>query len=518
MRARLRGVITIALLAMGCMLAFSPALAAITLRPLGDVESIPIGRAAKPYLVLGPNPVTFPLLGPGTVTVFARVPMPTDDPTTRRGTLIVSGLGSGARKIPLEFRPSRSASWPDTRPGAPSAGAKTTLEIPAGEHQIQLQGTAFGGDPMLAILYYNGPEQPEVPGLQPLVTSVNVQSAAGAKKKSSWSLRGNAGLDIIYNDNILTNSPDYMNDFITGSYPWKFTHKTNDDLVVAPSFDIEARRDLISWGQSRFKFKVKVWKYTHNPIKTNTDFHFYGRQYFGKNKSLEAYFHFAPEQYIRQLSDRSPLDDPDADINWKEFRFQRNVWNLTWRQKISKKLSVKFLYEENFRYYNQPFMENDISAWEVRGNATCKFNRTYTLNLDYSYEDGKGRGLDEPGENILNSDNSDSSYKRDLYRVGLTMKYKVLKPIISQADFSFLFMDYYYPTTKSLAQDPYHAGRNDTYYKVTFEVRRKIAKPVTLKLAVRRTERIVFSPWEGDITTDKDFTQWLYWVNLSYRF
>ncbi len=79
-------------------------------------------------------------------------------------------------------------------------------------------------------------------------------------------------------------------------------------------------------------------------------------------------------------------------------------------------------------------------------------------------------------------------------------------------------VDYYYTTSKSLAQDPYHAGRRDMFYKGTIEVRRKLAKPLTLKLATRRTERVVDSPWEGDITTDKDFTQWLYWFSLSYRF
>ena len=79
-------------------------------------------------------------------------------------------------------------------------------------------------------------------------------------------------------------------------------------------------------------------------------------------------------------------------------------------------------------------------------------------------------------------------------------------------------MDYYYTTAKTLVEDPYHAGRRDMFYKGTVELRKRISKPMTLKLSVRRTERVVQSPWEGDITTDKDFIQWLYWVNLNYRF
>ncbi|MDX2472354.1 MAG: hypothetical protein QNL91_01470, partial [Candidatus Krumholzibacteria bacterium] len=169
-------------------------------------------------------------------------------------------------------------------------------------------------------------------------------------------------------------------------------------------------------------------------------------------------------------------------------------------------------------YYNQPFIENDISAWEVRGNLTWNLSRVLTWNFDYSYEDAQARALDEPHEIRLTSDNSDASYARDLYRIGVDIRHSALRKVVDRVSLSFLFMDYYYTTTKSLAEDPYHAGRRDMFYKGTVEVRRNLSRQVMLKLAVRRTERVVDSPWEGDITTDKDFTQWLYWTSLNYRF
>ena len=492
--------------------------AAETAFPVGPVPTVAMGRQARIYYEIGTVPVRLPLEGPGTVTLYARVGMPAADAVTRQGELQVAGLPGGTQDLALSFRPSRTASWPDGRPGRPSAGTKTTIEVPAGRHDLQLTATVPGGDPLLVTFYYDGPDQPEVAGLMgPRITAPTAAKKA-KKKKSAWSFRQSAGLDIIYNDNVLTNSPEDLDSFQNAIEPYKFKHNYDDDLVLAPSVDLEARRKLVSWGQSRFRFKFKHWLYTHNPIKTNTDFHFYGRQYFGKNQSLEAYFHFAPEQYIGLLSDRAPGSDPDGELRYPEFTFQRNVWSLTWRQKISKSLSAKFLFEENYRYYNKEHQENDIEAWEVRGNLTWKMNRTYTWNLDYSFEDGNGKGLDEVGEDILTSDNSDPSYERDLYRIGLTLKPRPLKKYLDRIDLSFLFMDYYYTTTKSLVEDPYHAGRRDTYYKGTAEVRRKLSKDLTIKLATRRTERVVYSPWEGDITTDKDFVQWLYWINLSYRF
>jgi hypothetical protein len=495
---------------------FSSAVDLTTLRPLGIVEQVPIGKDGKIYLAVGSETVKVPVTGPGKITGYARIPMPTDAPTAISGTLSLSGIPGIPAEFPFEFRSSRRAVWGDDRPGAPSGGKKFSMEIPEGVFTLELVGAVPGGDPMLVILYYDGPAQPNMPGLAPVVLPASNKKAK--KKKPLITYRGSAALDVIYNDNILSNSPGYNDDFFAGSYPWKFLTGTTDDLIIAPALDVEARAKFFSLGQSRLRFKVKRWMYARNPIKTNTDFHFYLRQYFGKNQSLELYFHFAPEQYIRQLSDRSPIDDPEDPINWTEFRFQRNVWNATWRQKLSKKLSVKFLYEENYRYYNQPFMENDINAWEVRGNLAWKMSKVLTLNLDYSYEDAQGRALDEPGETPEESDNSDASYARDLYRIGLDIRHKSLKKFVDKIGVSFLYMDYYYTTEKTLVEDPYHAGRRDTFYKGTLELSRKLAKPLNLKLAVRRTERVVDSPWEGDITTDKDFTQWLYWFSLKYSF
>ncbi len=485
-----------------------------TLQSLGPVTTVPIGKDAKAYLTIGTAPVRIPLLGPGTITGYARIALPAGATGKLPGSLHFSGIAGVPAQLDLEFGPSKRAVWGDARSGAPSGGRKFALDVPAGEHTLEITGTTGGGEPVLVIMYYDGARQPHLPA--EVAGAKTAAKSKPAKPAVSWV--SNAAIDFIYNDNILSNSPDYNDDFLSGAYPWKFVNETNDDVIIAPAFDLEARANPLAWGQTRLKFKTKRWMYTRNPIKTNTDFHFHLRQFFGRDQSLEMYFHFAPMQYIRQLSDRSPLDDPEAPINWTEFQFQRNVWNATWRQKISRKISAKVLYEENFRYYNKPFMENDINAWEVRGNIIWKLSRVLSWSFDYSYEDAQARALDEVGETILDSNNSDASYARDLYRIGVDIRHKSFKKLIDRISLSFLFMDYYYTTNKTLAQDPYHAGRRDMFYKGTVEVRRRISRPITLKLAVRRTERVVDSPWEGDITTDKDFTQWLFWTSLNYRF
>lgn len=490
----------------------------VILGPASGAEWVPIGADLKPYLTVTNAGLEVPVTGPGKITGYARIALAEGIVPPVSGLLRLSGLPGAPTELPFDFRASSRATWADDRPGAPSGGRKFVLEVPDGQHVLKLSGNAAGATLIMVILYYEGPPQLIAGQGPPVFTAPATQKNAPAKAKSAISWRGNASIDFIYNDNVLTNSPEDNFDFENGLSPWKFVHQAIDDLVVAPNVDLEARAKPFAWGQTRFKVKIKRWMYTTNPIKTNTDFHFHLRQFLGKKQSLELYFHFAPEQYIGQLSDRSPLDDRDDPINWTDFRFQRNVWNATWRRTLNKKLSAKLIYEQNHRYYNQPFIENDINAWEVRGNLTWKQSRVLVWNFDYSYEDAQGRAVDEPGETRLTSDNSDPSYARDLYRIGLDIRHKALKKFIERISLSFLFMDYYYTTVRDLTEDPYHAGRRDLLYKGTVEVRRKLAQPLTAKVGVRRSERIVRSPWEGDITTDKDFTQWLFWTSLNYSF
>jgi hypothetical protein len=339
-----------------------------------------------------------------------------------------------------------------------------------------------------------------------------------AAKAPAWDVRGVVSCAFIYNDNILSASPDELDNFEQGVDPWRYRHHSSDDLVVAPGLDLEARRDLVSLGQSRLRVRVKRWMYTNNPIKTNTDFDFFARQYVGKKQSLELFLHAAPWQYIRDLGDRSPLVDPESPQVMEEFRFQRNTWNLAWRQTISKTLSASLTFERNFRYYNRPFMENDIAAKELRGNVAWQATPALGLSADYSFEDAKGRGYDMVGETATTSDDSDPSYQRDLYRLGLDL---ALPPSVKWLDgisLSYLYMDYYYTTQRPLVEDPYHVGRHDMNTKYTVEVQRKLTKTVGARLSARRTDRVVESPWSGDLQTDKAFTQWQFWLELAYRF
>lgn len=477
-----------------------------TIRSSSDIVVMPVG--SKDYVVLGPDPVVYPLNGPGVLYGWIRAGFADGETEPKVGTITVTGVGGQVFDLPMTFKPSSKSSWGDGRTGTPSGGRKFEIQVPEGTWNAMFTGLLPTGGELVLRAMYDGPAQPKAKS-----------SAAGkgeTKKKNPWKYRNSFGLEVIYDDNITTQGDEGIDGFVEGGFaPGLYVIGSVDDLLLAPSLSFSAERKFWDIGKTRFQFRVKRWMYTQNPIKTNTDLHFYMRQYWGKKKNLELYYHYAPEQYIRQLGDRPPYG---GDFAYREFRFTRNVAYAMWRHTVSKKISYSLQYERNFRYYSKAFIENDIEAWEIRARLSYKPHKKLKLDFDYSYEDGTARGIDTVEEIPETSDDGDGSYLRDLYRVGVSWSTPWAMPVFSSVDGSALFMDYYYPTEKPLFEDPYHTGRRDKMIKLTINFRRKINKRLKVYGSFRYSDRVVDSPWYGDITLDKDYTQHRYWVGMTYSF
>jgi len=498
-----------ALLLLAAALVAGPAAAAYTPEPSSDVRIIPV--AGKDYYLISDGPVLVPLAGPGTFYGYARAGFAPGEADPKPGVVTIAGLGERTIRIPLDFSPSPSSTWDDGRAGLPSGGRRFEVHVPAGRWNLQLGGAVPEGGILTAVLYYDGPPQPGTRA-----------AARAARRENPWRYRNSFSLEVIYDDNILTQNDESIDPWVTAPRPDldpdDYRIRTYDDLILAPQLDVAAERDLLGWGKTRFRFKVKRWLYTQNPIKTNTDLDFGVRQYFGGGTSFEVNYQYAPEQYIRQLGDREPYGDPDLDSESREFRFTRNVLTFTWRHYLGD-LSYFVLAENNRRYYNKPFIENDIEAWELRGQLAYRFfDRNLRVSFDYSWENAQGRGHDTVGETAETSDDGDPSYERDLYRVGVDLDTPWAAPFVDDVGAVWLFMDYYYTTEKDIFVASFQRGRRDLWSKVFLKAGRALTRDLDLDFAFVYSERDVEAPWYGDITLDKEYIQHRYELSLSYDF
>lgn len=481
------------------LLLAAAASAAYTPEPSSEVTVAPVG--GKIYIALGADPVTVPLIGPGRFYGYMRVAFASGEEAAKSGTIQVAGVGRRTMRLPLTFEPSSVSTWDDGRPGVPSGGRKFEFYVPEGAWTARITATVEDSAFAAAVLYYDGPPQSADPDEVPVETP--------------WRFRNSVSLDFIYDDNIYTMHDEAIEAFRIGVVDGLPRLASYDDFIFAPKLDLAAERHFFRVGKTRLRFKVKRWMYAANPIKTNTDFDGSIRQWLGGGKSIELNLHYAPEQYIRQLGDRHPYT---SELQDREFRFTRNKANLTWRHFVNGRLYYKLIAETNLRYYNKPFMENDIEAWELRASVRYRFfDRALDVTVDYSYEHASGRGHDQVGESQDVSDDSDPSYRRDLYRLGLDLDTPWLW-VAESVGVVYLFMDYYYPTDRPLFSDPYHTGRRDKWMKAFIKADRELTDTIDLDFTFEYSEREVESPWYGDITLDKDYISHRYSLALTYDF
>jgi hypothetical protein len=483
--------------------------AAYTPQPLGKPAVVEIGEeSGKPYLRLDRRPLSVPLRGPGRLTGYVRVHFGPDESGQKQATLVIGGLAA-PDTIAMTFTPSDVSRYLDGRQGRPSEGVRFTCDAPPGPAIITLRGRTGGEAGVFAVIYYDGPPQPAE-----LLDQENEEGEGGS---SPVTVSASVGLQIAYDTNFLNYSDDYLRDWETNRYPYKFRIKTKDDLVIAPSLDVEFKSQPFAMGSTRLSFGYTDWRYAQNPIKNNEDFEAALRQYVGRGRSFELAYTYSPEQYIRQLSDRPPFVPSDTPLIWPDFRFTRNVLSMAYRHRFSRRFNGKLQLENNRRYYNQPFIENDIDAWELRGALYWQLMRPLRLQLDYSYEQALARGHDAVGETHDSSDDSDASYERDLYRLELAWQPDFLQRFVERVDIGGLWMHYWFTTDKPLIEDPYHCGRKDQVTILWMSVHRSLGRRVNAELGMRQTVRAVDSPWQGDIALDKDYRNTRYTLSLEYE-
>lgn len=503
------------------LLAAGPALAAYSVRCLGDppLRAVTRGDSSKDYVSLAQGGITIPLQGPGELSGYVKMALKPG--ATRKGALRFAGVPGLPEGKSWSFSPSSKDRFPDLEGRVPSGGKKITFAIPEGRHSLKIKG-----DPQLmVILYYEGPEQP----LPREKRGKPVKPAKKAKKKSGWDIRKSAGLGITYDDNIVHYSEDLIDEYVGGAVgAWyiseseepeleygKYRLRSYDDIILSPDISLEARRTFWSLGQTRFKANFSYSRYLYNPIKDVKSLKLTIRQVLpGSGQSLEFSYAFTPEKYIRELTDRPPYAAGDDPRPWVGFRFASNDWTLVYRHRLHKKLNFKLHLETGLRYYNLPFIEQDLADYEAIGTLYWDPVKSWRLTAIYGAARGWTRRTDTVEEEALTSDDNDNSYTQDRYRVDLTWKPK--KFFFESINLRYQLRLMYFTSPKLLWDDPFHVGRKDIYhsYRITFG--RDLTKKIGASYSVDYSQRILKSPFTGDISEGMDYDNLRFWIDLTY--
>ncbi len=523
----------------------------IQVHPAQPSPTIPVGKvdAAKDYHLLSPEGLVFRLEGPGTLSGFAKVHMAPGETGPLSAELSLSGVPGLPATIPLSLKYSRRGVYADDRPGTPSRGARVSLEIPAGRHELRISGEG-----LFAILYYDGPAQWGTV----VVEKPKPKKPRKLTEQLGLSWRSSASLKFTYDDNAYKMSEDYKGEYRDRLY-WneeKFQKVERlDDLIVAPTFSLEGRRkNLLPWGRTRIGLRYAGNAFMNNTALFNHEFRVYMRQGLGPG-SLELYYNYSPSKYLRQLNDRPPLVSDNTPVVSEEFRLERNKLVAVWRQKLHKRVSGTLQVMRKLYYYNEPHLENDMNTTDISATFGIKLAKPFSLKLQYEYSDAKARAIDVVGQELETSPASDGTYKQNKYNAELAWSWP-LKAVSSKLTLRAQYVVAYFSAYGDIdeyskgysnlwaddgldfamaafdgdgpiAVDTYHTGRVDNVYTYQIKGGRKLPvklqelmgweRSISMSYGFGYAERDVDSPWWGDIKEDKNWISRTYWIGFSTR-
>jgi Flp pilus assembly protein TadD len=334
---------------------------------------------------------------------------------------------------------------------------------------------------------------------------------------------GMFALRVVYDDNIIHYSDEDLYEFETDPTPGKYLIETAGDWIVRPRLEFTAANRSLTGKKLEALLRLSGWKYVTNGIKDNTSVYLRLKHPGFGGDNFQATLYHSPQSYLRNFKDRPPPVPRSTPMVSTEFRYTSTSAGLAYWRRLSKSWSGKFEIRRGWRYYNQPFMENDNWEWRFGGYLSCRIAKPLRVTAEYAYSLVEARAADEVGETRENSDDGDASYERDSYE--LTFSFYVPKTIfkVNRVNLSGQYQAYYFTSEKPPEEDRYHVGRKDEVrrFEVTWSTR-KIHKNAGLEGGYRYTVRDSSAPWETgegeSIDEDKDYTDNRVWIGLEYDY
>ncbi len=371
------------------------------------------------------------------------------------------------------------------------------------------------------------PARPKANGARSRAKTAAAKKKAPAESGAASrpiSFSGSAGLQSIYDDNILRSSSSTILEFRQGISPEKFKIETYDDMILSPRIGLTFGRRLLGSRETTLRVGYIRFQYMRNPVKNNETWTLRLRQPTMGRDYIELNYSYSPFAYIRQLSDRAPFDPASSPLIYTEFRSTRTAFGLGYSKRVNDRVTARMDAGRVMRFYNQRFMENDNWEWNGAGQATVTLSGAFKVAGQYQYSNVTARAIDTVGEVRPSSLVGDASYERDLYEASLDWTVGGRLPFADGVNLTGQYQGYYYTSKLKPWDDPFHVGRKDSVYALQIST---TTVPVyggsTLELGYRFSQRTSTAAHtvnleKADIGEEKDYKDGRIWIGVNYPF
>ena len=364
---------------------------------------------------------------------------------------------------------------PDWRGGKPK---RAPLDIPSGEHTVELTLVA----PTLGVLDVN-----------PVVRAPDVLP---------WRVAWRGEFGVAYVSNIFRYSDADVDDFLDGRHEEKYPVETTDDVRLEPSFDLSLVREEPGRRTTELRLSADVRLPVINSEKSFAKLGARVKETRTRFAYVLVDYYAIPSYHIRYLWDGdADGDDPYRSCDYRKHSVRLEVGS-------DRSLPVDFIARLKYDYmgYNQNFVEYDSDAWTTGLVAIVRPVRGVRVDLGYALRKLTALGYDEVGETGGASDDSDISYEQDEYALKVRWDVGRVRDVRTVLTLGARLQVRFYQTSKSVEDDPYHAGREDTYWTFSARSTHQLTEETALEVFYEHRRRSSESDYNEELGSSKDYT------------
>jgi len=377
---------------------------------------------------------------------------------------------------------------------------------PGSARYVGLPGCVPGRAGRVALDLPSGPHEIALSVLSPAEGVLDVNPLALTPEVMPWRLDWRASLAATYDSNVFRYSDEDLDDFAEDADIERYPMETADDVRLDPGFRLEFTREEPGVRETRLSFGGDWRLGIEN-----------GERSFAKLVARVVERDEAGAELAFSLSaipsyELRPLWDDDVGA-YRECRFRKHSGSVELGTGDAFPVELGARWRHDRYGYGPGFVEYDANANEVGLAVTARPARGLRIDAGYALRQSRARGHDEIGEARATSDDNDTTYDQDEYE--LRVRWEVGRwwgrrtALVASGRVERRF----YLTSKSVADDPYHAGREDTAWLVS--LRAVVGMSESLRLEAFVEQRGRDADLAGAATAMKDYDAWRTGVRLT---
>jgi len=335
-----------------------------------------------------------------------------------------------------------------------------------------------------------------------------------------WNIKLQIGS--IYDSNILKYSDKYIEKYNNNEDEGRFHINRYDDLIIHSSIQTSYNFRLIKKLNSIVSGGIRHRTYTLNSIKNWYLFNISWRQYLSKKFSLKIIYSYIPEFYVRHFRDGDWIDKFGYEpITFQPYSFSKDNYSFLAQYSLFKNTLLKMSFSFMDYYHNEHYTEYDSNNYLYGFNVSHSLDKKIKLNVGYRYLNSDANGYDNTNETKISSDDSDASYTEDIFILGCEWRLPKLFGHSNNVSVESKYQKRYYSSKHFPLEDRLHAGRIDDNFRLFVSYKYYLQKDLNLKLFYNLFYRDSDTKAEENkiyVSDEKAYDQYQIGLLISYSF